>query len=120
MRKIIYFDNAATTKLDEEVLEAMYPHMTKHFGNPSALYSYGRESRVAVENARRSVANHLGVKPSTIIFTSCGTESNNTAIAASVRDLGCKHIITSPIEHHAVLHPVEYYTNDGNISKSFV
>src|SRR5215203_2046191 len=116
----IYFDNAATTALDAEVLEAMLPYMTDHFGNPSSIYSYGRETRLAVENARKSVAKALGVKPGSIFFTSGGTESNNTAIAASIRDLGCNHIITSDIEHHAVLHTAEHYSQSSNISTSFV
>ncbi|MFL5740996.1 MAG: cysteine desulfurase family protein [Flavisolibacter sp.] len=116
----IYFDNAATTALDPEVLEAMLPYMTEHFGNPSSIYSYGRETRLAIENARKSVAKTLGVKPGSIFFTSGGTESNNTAIAASLRDLGCTHIITSAIEHHAVLHTVEHYGQSKNVSVSYV
>jgi cysteine desulfurase len=116
----IYFDNAATTALDKEVLDAMLPYMTDHFGNPSSIYSYGRETRLAIENARKSVAKILGVRPGSIFFTSGGTESNNTAIAASIRDLGCTHIITSPIEHHAVLHTVEHYGHDRAVSTSFV
>jgi cysteine desulfurase len=116
----IYFDNAATTALSKEVLDAMLPYMTEHFGNPSSIYSYGRETRLAVENARKSVAKILGVKPGAIFFTSGGTESNNTAITASLRDLGCTHIITSPIEHHAVLHTVEHYGHSDNVSTSFV
>ena len=116
----IYFDNAATTALSKEVLEAMLPYMTEHFGNPSSIYSYGRETRLAIENARKSVAKILGVRPGCIFFTSGGTESNNTAIAASLRDLGCTHIITSPIEHHAVLHTVEHYGHSANVSISFV
>lgn len=116
----IYFDNAATTAIDKEVLEAMMPYLTDHFGNPSSIYSYGRETRLAVENARKSVAKNLGTKPANIFFTSGGTESNNTAIAASVRDLNCSHIITSPIEHHAVLHTVEHYCDCHKLSHSFV
>jgi cysteine desulfurase len=116
----IYLDNAATTALDKEVLEAMLPYMTDHFGNPSSIYSYGRETRLAIENARKSVAKILGVRPASIFFTSGGTESNNTAISASIRDLGCNHIITSPIEHHAVLHTVEHYGEAANVSVSFV
>jgi cysteine desulfurase len=116
----IYFDNAATTPLDPQVLEAMLPYMSTHFGNPSSIYSYGRETRLAVENARKSVARLLGAKPGEIFFTSGGTESNNTAINASIRDLGCKHIITSPIEHHAVLHTVEYYGHQKEVTTSFV
>src|SRR5690349_6900492 len=88
----IYLDNAATTPLDPEVLDAMLPYFTTHFGNPSSIYSFGRETRLAIENARKSVAKNLGVHPRNIFFTSGGTESNNTAIAASVRDLGCTHI----------------------------
>lgn len=116
----IYFDNAATTALDKEVLDAMLPYMTDHFGNPSSIYSYGRETRLAIENARKSVAKFLGIKPGSIFFTSGGTESNNTAIASSIRDLGCTHIISSAIEHHAVLHTVEHYAHDKNITTSFV
>src|SRR5678816_3669976 len=90
----IYFDNAATTALDKEVVEAMLPYLTDHFGNPSSIYSYGRETRLAIENARKSVAKILGVRPGSIFFTSGGTESNNTAISASIRDLGCTHILS--------------------------
>lgn len=112
----IYFDNAATTALDKEVLEAMMPYMTTHFGNPSSIYSYGRETRLAIENARKSVARILNAHPGEIFFTSGGTESNNTAIAAAIRDLGCRHIISSSIEHHAVLHTVEHYDHEDIIS----
>jgi len=115
----IYFDNAATTPLDKDVLDAMLPYMTTHFGNPSSIYSYGRETRLAIETARKTVARLLNAHPGEIFFTSGGTESNNTAIAAAIRDLGCKHIISSPIEHHAVLHTVEHY-GDGDVSLSFV
>lgn len=116
----IYFDNAATTPLDREVLDAMLPYMTEHFGNPSSIYSYGRETRLAIENARKTVARLLGTRPGAVFFTSGGTESNNTAIAASIRDLHCNHIITSPIEHHAVLHTVEHYCQASGITHSFV
>src|SRR5947207_725719 len=117
----IYFDNAATTPLDPTVLEAMMPYFTDKFGNPSSIYSYGRESRLAIENARKSVAKLLNAHPGEIFFTSCGTESNNTAILSSIRDLGCKHIITSPIEHHAVLHTVEHYDHANDVKiKPFV
>ncbi|HEX7902650.1 MAG TPA: cysteine desulfurase family protein [Chitinophagaceae bacterium] len=116
----IYFDNAATTALDKEVLEAMLPYMTTHFGNPSSIYSYGRESRLAIESSRKSVAKLLNAHPGEIFFTSGGTESNNTAILSAIRDLGCKHIITSPIEHHAVLHTVEHYDSGNEVTSSFV
>jgi cysteine desulfurase len=116
----IYLDNAATTPLDPEVLQTMLPYMQTHFGNPSSIYSYGRETRLAIENARKTVAKILGCKPGEIFFTSGGTESNNTAIAAAIRDLGCTHIITSPIEHHAVLHTVEHYGHQQTVTVSFV
>lgn len=116
----IYFDNAATTALDPKVLEVMLPYLQNHFGNPSSIYSFGRETRLAIENARKSVAKILNAHPAEIFFTSGGTESSNTAITASVRDLGCKHIITSPIEHHATLHTVEYLDNRDEASVSYV
>lgn len=116
----IYLDNAATTPLDKEVLEAMLPYLATHFGNPSSIYSYGRETRMAIEASRKSIGKLLGARPGEIFFTSGGTESNNTAIAASIRDLGCRHIISSPIEHHAVLHTVEHYGKEESICTSFV
>jgi len=116
----IYFDNAATTALDKEVLDAMLPYLTDHFGNPSSIYSYGRESRLAVETARKTVAKILNANPGEIFFTSGGTESDNMAIASAIHDLGCRHIITSPIEHHAVLHAVEHFDRDDVVSSSFV
>ena len=106
--KRIYFDNAATTSLDPIILETMMPYLTEKFGNPSSIYSYGRETKMAIEQARKSVAKILNAHPAEIFFTSGGTESSNTAITAAVKDLGCKHIITSAIEHHATLHTVEY------------
>ena len=116
----IYLDNAATTAMDKEVIDAMLPYMTTYFGNPSSIYSYGRETRLAIENARKSVAKILNANPGEIFFTSGGTESNNTAIAAAIRDLGCRHIISSPIEHHAVLHTLEHYDNENIISSTHV
>ncbi len=106
--KRIYFDNAATTSLDPVVLDTMMPFLTEKFGNPSSIYSYGRETKMAIEQARKTVAKILNAHPAEIFFTSGGTESSNTAITAAVKDLGCKHIITSAIEHHATLHTVEY------------
>jgi len=116
----IYFDNAATTPLAPEVVEAMLPYMTTHFGNPSSIYSYGRESRLAIETARKTVAKLLNAHPGEIFFTSGGTESNNTAILSAIRDLGCRHILSSKIEHHAVLHTVEHYGCSDDVSMSFV
>jgi cysteine desulfurase len=116
----IYFDNAATTALDKEVLDTMLPYMTSHFGNPSSIYSYGRETRLAVETARKTVAKILNAHPGEIFFTSGGTESDNMAISAAIHDLGCRHIITSRIEHHAVLHAVEHFDHDDIVTSSFV
>ena len=112
----IYFDNAATTSLDPQVLEAMMPYLTEKFGNPSSIYSYGRETRLGIETARKTVAKILHAHPAEIFFTSGGTESSNTAIIAAIRDLGCKHIITSPLEHHATLHTVESLHKKGYCS----
>jgi cysteine desulfurase len=116
----IYFDNAATTSLDPQVLEAMLPYLTEKFGNPSSIYSYGRESRMAVEQARKSVAKNLGAKPAEIFFTSGGTESSNTVLHGAIYDLGCQHIISAPIEHHATLHTVEHLAKTANIKLSYV
>src|SRR5665213_541360 len=116
----IYFDNAATTAIDKEVLESMMPYFTEKFGNPSSIYSYGRETRMAIENARKSVAKILNARPSEIFFTSGGTESSNTAINAAVNDLGCKRIITSPLEHHATLHCVEHLATAGKVELDYV
>lgn len=116
----IYFDNAATTALDKEVLDAMMPYLTSNYGNPSSIYSYGRESRLAIENARKSVAKILNAHPAEIFFTSGGTESSNTAITASIRDLGCKRIISSEVEHHATLHTIEFLKKAGEVELSYV
>lgn len=116
----IYFDNAATTALDPTVLETMMPYLTEKFGNPSSIYSYGRETRMAIETARKSVAKILNAHPAEIFFTSGGTESSNTAITCAIRDLGCRHIITSPIEHHAVTHSVEHIDNQDIAKVSYV
>jgi cysteine desulfurase len=100
----IYLDNAATTQLDPEVIEAMLPYMHEIYGNPSAIHAFGRRARAGIEQARRQVAALLHCAPGEIVFTSCGTEADNMAVFGSVRDLGVKHVITSPIEHHAVEH----------------
>lgn len=105
----IYLDNAATTKTDSRVVDAMIPYMTEHFGNPSSVHSYGKKAKVILEESREAVASFLNCKPKEIFFTSCGTESNNTAIKGiALKYLGSKknHIITSPVEHPAVLETV--------------
>jgi cysteine desulfurase len=116
----IYFDNAATTPMDADVLESMMPYLTEKFGNPSSIYSYGRECKMAIENARKSVAKILNAHPAEIFFTSGGTESSNTAIAAALNDLGCTHIISSPLEHHATLHTVEHLIKKNKVGISHV
>lgn len=116
----IYFDNAATTAVDPEVLKAMLPFFSEEFGNASSIYSFGRTTRMAVENSRKLIAGFLNVKPGEIFFTSCGTESTNTAIECAIRDLGCKHIISSPIEHHATLHKVDFMKSLGVVEVSYV
>src|SRR3954465_10470040 len=120
MHDRIYMDNAATTALDPKVLEAMMPYLTSHYGNPSSIYSYGRESRLAIENARKTVAKILNAHPAEIFFTSGGTESTNTALQAAVRDLGCRRIITSAIEHHATAHTVEAMDHRDEVEVSYV
>src|SRR4051812_33968136 len=120
MSERIYFDNAATTALDPQVLDAMMPYLTDKYGNPSSIYSYGRESRLAIENARKSVAKILNAHPAEIFFTSGGTESSNTAITVSVRDLGCQHIISSEIEHHATLHTIGFLQQSAGVGVSYV
>ena len=116
----IYLDNAATTSLDPKVLEAMMPYMTEKFGNPSSIYSYGRETRMAIEQARKQVAKILGARPAEIFFTSGGTESSNTVLHAAMENLDCKHIVSSPIEHHATLHTVSHLAKKYNAKLSLV
>jgi cysteine desulfurase len=115
-----YFDNAATTPLDPAVLEAMLPYMAQHFGNPSSLHGPGRQVRAAIEQARKTVAQLINAAPSEITFTSGGTEADNYAIFGSVRTLGLKHAITSPLEHHAVLHPLQALAKSGETELSYL
>lgn len=116
----VYLDNAATTRLDPEVLDAMLPLMTEQFGNPSSIHSHGRTVRTAIEKARKTVAGLLNTSPAEIFFTSGGTEADNTAIRGSIETYGLKHAITSPLEHHAVLHTLEYLAKQGTIQLSLV
>lgn len=116
----IYLDNAATTRLDPEVLDAMLPLMTEQFGNPSSIHSHGRAVRTAVEKARKTVAMLLNTSPAEIFFTSGGTEADNTAIRSSIETYGLSHAITSPVEHHAVLHTLEHLAKQGAIKLSMV
>jgi cysteine desulfurase len=116
----VYFDNAATTPLDPEVLEAMLPFLSQHYGNPSSLHGPGRQVRAAIENARKTVAHLLGAAPAEITFTSGGTEADNYAAFGSIRTLGLKHAITSPLEHHAVLHPLQALAKAGEVELHYI
>mgnify|MGYP003499536039 FL=1 len=102
----IYLDNAATTPLAEEVIDAMVQVMKVNYGNPSSTHSLGQEAKILIENVRREVADYLHVSPSEIIFTSCGTESNNMIIKSCVNHLGVERIISSPMEHKCVAETV--------------
>ena len=117
---MIYVDNAATTPISPEVFEAMKPWLTEHYGNPSSIHAEGRKARTAIEQARKTVAHYLEASIGEIFFTSCGTESINTAIKRSVLDLGVQRIITSPIEHHCTLHSVEAVKRDYGIQVDYL
>jgi cysteine desulfurase len=116
----IYLDNAATTPIDKAVLDAMLPMMELNFGNPSSIHGHGREARSAIERARKSIAGLLNASPAEITFTSGGTEADNMAIVRSIEQDDISHAITSRIEHHAVLHTLEYLAKRGKIKLSFV
>ncbi len=116
----IYLDNAATTQNDAEVIEAICKVMEENYGNPSSVHAFGRKARAEIEKARRTVSSYLKVSPAEIFFTSGGTEADNMAILCSIRDLDIKHIITSKIEHHAILHSVEAAQSNGDVKVSFV
>jgi cysteine desulfurase len=116
----IYLDNAATTPIREEVVDAMLPVLRNQYGNPSSIHAFGREVRAAIEAARKKIATLLHTSPSEIFFTSGGTEANNTAIRCTILDMQIKHAITSPIEHHAVLHTLEDLAERGIIRLSLV
>lgn len=115
----VYLDNAATTPMSEEVLQEMIPVLKEQFGNPSSTHAFGRQVRSKIEIARRKVASLINAEPGEIVFTSGGTEADNMAIRCSVHDLGVNHIISSKIEHHAVLHTVEEMEQHG-VEVSFV
>ena len=116
----VYFDNAATTPLDPDVIKVMTETMQEHFGNPSSIHAHGRQAKTIVEKARKTVASLLKTSPSEIFFTSGGTEADNMAIVRSITDLGIKHAVTSSLEHHAVLHTLEDLEQRGIIHLDFV
>lgn len=118
--KSVYFDNAATTPMREEVINTITEIMRSNYGNPSSSHSIGRASKALIEKSRKVIASCLNVSASEIIFTSGGTEADNLILCSAVKDLGVKHIITSKIEHHAVLHTVENLKANFNIQVSYV
>ncbi len=118
--KKVYFDSAATTQLRDEVINCITEVLKTEYGNPSSTHSYGRSSKSLLENARKEVAKLLNVSASEIIFTSGGTEADNLILVSAVRDLGVKRIISSRIEHHAVLHTLEWLQKEYNIQLDFV
>tara|TARA_B110000003_G_scaffold274110_1_gene313263 strand:- start:27139 stop:28269 length:1131 start_codon:yes stop_codon:yes gene_type:complete len=116
----VYLDNAATTPLDQEVIDVMMPMMQNQFGNPSSIHSYGREARSIIEKSRKSISKELNCSPGEIFFTSGGTEADNIAIRCGMTDLGINHAITSKIEHHAVGHTLVDMASKGLIRLSYV
>ncbi len=116
----VYFDNAATTNVRPEVITKMISVLEEDFGNPSSTHGFGRSAKNHIEQTRKNIANYLGVKASEIIFTSGGTEADNLVINSAVRDLKVGHIITSKIEHHAVLHTVQEIEATSGIEVSYV
>jgi cysteine desulfurase len=116
----IYLDNAATTQLDNEVFKTITPYLLEFYGNPSSHHEHGREVKTAIEGARTTIADLLNASPNEIVFTSGGTEADNTAILSSVRSHQIKHVITTPFEHHAVLHTLDVLKNNGEIKLSFI
>lgn len=118
--KTVYFDNAATTQIREEVLVSVTDVMRDYYGNASSSHSFGRSSKSLIEKSRKTIASFLNVTAGEIIFTSGGTEADNLVLRSAVRDLGVKHIITSKIEHHAVLHTVQQLDNEYELRVSYV
>ena len=115
MDRLIYLDNAATTKVKPEVVDAMLPYFTEEFGNPSSVYSFAAKNKTVIEKAREMIAASINAKPKEIYFTGGGSESDNMAIkgiARAYKDKG-RHIITSKIEHHAVLHSLRALEKEG-------
>lgn len=118
--KSIYLDNAATTPIDPEVFEAMKPYLLEDYGNPSSTHAHGRKTKTAIESARKKIAEILNCTPGEIIFTSGGTEADNTVISSAITRYGLKNVITSPAEHHAVLHTLEHTVKVHDLQLQFV
>ncbi len=116
----VYLDNAATTSVAPEVIEAMVPVLAETYGNPSSSHATGRKSRVIIEQSRRSIAAHMQCHPSSIYFTSGGTEADNLALRSAVRDLGCTRIITSEAEHSAVIKTAQSLERSNDVQLDLV
>jgi cysteine desulfurase len=116
----IYFDNAATTRIRDEVIDVITEVMKNNFGNASSSHSFGRSSKSLIENSRKQIASYFNVSASEIVFTSGGTEADNLVLRSAVRDLGVEEIITSKIEHHGVLHTIEQLVKEYGVSVQFV
>lgn len=116
----VYLDNAATTPIASEVIDSMLSVLKEDYGNPSSSHGFGRKAKALLENARRTIAKTIECSPSEIIFTAGGTEADNMALRCAVEQLDVKHIITSQIEHHAVLHTVEYLQKHFDLNVSYV
>ncbi len=118
--KQVYFDSAATTEVRQEVIDRMTKVLSENYGNASSSHSFGRSSKTLVELARKNIAKQLNVTAGEIVFTSGGTEADNLVLRSCVRDLGVKNIITSKIEHHAVLHTAEQLAREYGVTIHFV
>ena len=116
----VYLDNAATTALRPEVIKRMTEVLQNNFGNPSSTHGFGRSAKALIEQCRKSIAGYFNVSAAEIIFTSGGTEADNLVLRSAVRDLGVKRIITTKIEHHAVLHTVDQLKKEYKIKVDFV
>ena len=120
MSRRVFLDNAATTPMAPEIIEMMIKMMKTHFANPSSTHSYGRESKIVVEKARKKIAELLNTSPGSIFFTSGGTEADNMAIKCAIEDHKIAHAITSKLSHHAVLYPLEDLAEEGKIKLSYI
>lgn len=118
--KRVYLDNAATTPLRKEVSDVMMAVLTNSYGNPSSSHAFGRSAKAILESCRKQVASFFNISPAEIIFTSGGTEANNLILQSAIKNLGVKHLITSRVEHHAVLHTVEALAISEGIKVSYV
>lgn len=116
----IYFDNAATTRIDPQVVAAMIPVLEENYGNPSSIHKDGRSSKSIIETARKEIAAHFNASPAEFFFTSGGTEADNMVLRCAVEELGIKHIISSALEHHAVLHTLEELEKSKGVQSSLV